>query len=80
MVAVLQALEQKDDVSNGVVNGQQDGGEDEPLQNRPQNVEDVTYQPYDDELDGKPLRGASAVVFVYLGEEDNYPAVQRDGP
>lgn len=77
---VVEALSEEDYVGDGVVDGQDDHGGQDALQDCAEDVEDIAGEPDDDELEGQSVGCAAAEVLDDLGAEDDDPACDGDGP
>lgn len=77
--AIVEALAEENNVGERIVNGKNDHGGEDALKDSAKDVEDISEEPDDDELDRQGVGIASLEVLDDLRGEDDDPASNRDG-
>lgn len=69
----MEALTQKHYIGNGVVDCQNGHGRNDSLQDCPNDIEDISESPNDDESEGEAICRRAAEVFYDLRDVDDDP-------
>lgn len=77
--AIVEDLAQKHNVGESVVDGENDHGGQNALQDGAEDVEDISSEPDDDEDDRQSFGRAAAEVFNDLGRKHHHPTRDGDG-